>query len=137
MANIIIDDAHVELGATDVSDMVTKVTVKSSKDVKENTAMGADGITRLLGLSDFSIDVEFNQDFAASELDSVLWTLFSAGAAFTFKVRATSAAKGTSNPEFTGSVLMPEYTPLDAGVGDNATTKVSLVGTGGFTRATS
>lgn len=135
MASFAFTDAHVTVNGVDLSDHVRKVTIKTEVDDLENTAMGAVWKGRLGGLKDWSLDLEFNQDFAASNVDATLWPLL--GNVTTVTVRPTSAAKSATNPEYAGPALVAEYTPMDGSVGDLATTSVSWPGAGLLTRAVS
>ena len=98
--------------------------------------MGAEGMQRLAGLRDESIDVAFRQDFAAAQVDATLWPLYSGGTSFTVEIRPTSAAVGAGNPKWTGTCLIAEYTPVDGSVGDVAGADVTFEVDGVLTRAT-
>jgi hypothetical protein len=135
MANFVLTDASVVINAVDLSDQVRQVTVSVEADVQENTAMGDTYRSRLGGLKDWSIEVEFNQDFAASEVDATLWSCL--GTPVTVTAKGTSSAVGTANPSFSGSAILSAYAPLDGSVGDVATTSVTFQGAGTLTRATS
>lgn len=85
------------------------------------------------GLKSGSLAITFDDDVAASAIDSVLWPLL--GTVVTYEVRATNAAVGTSNPKFTGSVLINSHT-LGGSVGDLAGKTVTYPTSGAVTRAT-
>jgi hypothetical protein len=68
-------------------------------------------------------------------VDVTLFALLGTVVAFTAK--ATSSANSATNPEYQGSILITEYTPLDNSVGDLAKASVSWPTTGTVTRATS
>ena len=134
MATFAFIDARIELNSVVMSAMATSVTLKVNADELEDTAFGDTFRTRLGGLKDWTVDVDFNSDFAASQVDQTLFPLL--GTLVTIKLRPTSAAIGTTNPEYSGSVLITEYTPLDGGVGDLAKVSVSWPGSGVLARAT-
>lgn len=135
MASFAFTDARVELNSVVLSAYVRSVTLNTEAEDLEDTAMGDTYRSRLGGLKDWSVDIEFNQDFAASAVDVTIFALL--GTVVTIKVRPTSAAIGATNPEYSGSVLISEYNPLDGSVGDLATTSVSWPGAGALARATS
>lgn len=135
MGSFAFTDAHVTVNGIDLSDHVRKVTIKAEVDDLDNTAMGATYKGRLGGLKDWSVDLEFNQDFAASNVDATLWPLL--GTVTTVTVRPTSGSKSATNPEYSGPALVTEYTPMDGSVGDLATTSVSWPGAGVLARAVS
>lgn len=135
MASFAFTDASVTINSVDLSDHVRSVTLNIEAEDLEDTAMGDTFRSRIGGLKDWSIDIEFNQDFAASEVDATIFPLL--GTVVAVEVRPTSAPVSATNPKFSGNVLVSEYNPLDGSVGDLATTSVSWPGAGALTRATS
>ncbi len=134
MATFAFIDARIEINSVVMSAMATSCTLKVNADELEDTAFGDTYRTRLGGLKDWTVDVDFNSDFAASQVDQTLFPLL--GTLVTIKLRPTSSAISTTNPEYSGSVLITEYTPLDGGVGDLAKVSVSWPGSGVLARAT-
>lgn len=135
MATFVLTDARVEVNSVDISDWVTSVTLSTEVDEQEDTAMGDSWRSRLGGLKEWTIELEFNQDFASSAVDQTLWPLL--GTTTTVKVRPTSGSISATNPEYSGPALVKEYSPVDGGVGDTATTSVSWPSAGALARATS
>lgn len=139
MAKFTLVDAYLAVGAgpTNLSTHVRSVTLNYGAEIKDATCMGA-GQTKakMPGFIDWSIDVEFAQDFAASLVDATLSPLVGA-AAFNIHVKPTSAAASATNPEFWGTALLESYTPISGAVGDLATATVTFQGSGVLTRATS
>ncbi|MGI5493883.1 hypothetical protein [Microtetraspora malaysiensis] len=127
-------DAAVTINGVDLSDHVTKATLKIDVEDKETTAMGSGWKSRTGGLKEGSLELELNQDFATSKVDATIWPLLGTVVAVTIK--PTSAATGPANPQYSGTVLIKEYTPLDGSVGDLAKTSVSWPTSGAITRAT-
>lgn len=135
MASLVLTDAVVTVNAVDLSDFVTSVTISIEVDDQEDTAMGDSYRSRVPGLKEFSVDIDFNTDFAASAVDATIWPLVGTVTAVT--VKPTSAATAATNPLYSGNVLVTEYSPLDGGVGDLSTTSVSWPSAGALSRATS
>lgn len=102
------------------------------KDVTNYASLGWKEV--LGGIKSAELSCEFLQDVAATELDSIMWPLL--GTVVPFVVRADQAAVGTSNPEYTGSILIKSWNPLEGAVGDEATVSVSFPTSGAVTRAT-
>jgi hypothetical protein len=136
MAEFVLTNAHLTVNSVDLSDHVRSVTVNYSAELQDTTAMSDTSRGRLAGLKEWSVDVDFNQDYAASKVDATLFGLVGA-AAFTIAVRPVAATITTTNPEYTGSALLESYTPISGSVGDGATASVRLVGTATLTRSTS
>lgn len=134
MPSFVLTDARIEINAVNMSPFCTSATLKLEVDDQEDTAFGDTYRSRVPGLKDWSCDFDFNSDFAASAVDQTLWPLF--GTSVSIKIRPTSGSISATNPEYSGQVLVTEYTPIDGGVGDLATTKVSWPGNGTLSRAT-
>lgn len=135
MATFAFTDASVVINSVDLSDHVRQVTLDVSFDDLDDTAMGDTYRSRIGGLGDWNVSLEFNQDFAASEIDATLWPLM--GTTTTIVVKPTSGAVSATNPSYSGSVLVNDYSPLANSVGDLATVSVTWPGAGTLTRATS
>ena len=135
MASFSFTDCDLTINSVDMSGFATSVTLKIEVDDNENTTFGTTFKTRIARLKDWSVDIDFNSDFGASAVDATIWPLL--GTTTTITIKPTSSAVGSTNPSFSGSVLVTEYTPLDGGVGDLASVSVSWPGSGTLTRATS
>ena len=135
MASFSLTDAFVLINAANMSGMFTKLTLKVSAAELDNTAFGMTWHSRIGGLKDYELDVSFNQDFAAAQVDALIWPLF--GTVVTFEARPTSAARAVTNPAFTGSILISDYTPLDGSVGDLAGSSFVWKGAAALLRQTS
>lgn len=132
MASFAFTNATVSVNAVDLSTFTRSVTINTEAEDLEDTAMGDTFRSRIGGLKDWSVDIEFNQDFAASAVDVTIFALL--GTVVAVAVKPTSGAISATNPEYSGNVLVSEYNPLDGSVGDLATTSVSWPGAGALTR---
>lgn len=133
MAELVLKDASVVINSVDLSDHVSSVTINYSAAMLSKTAMGQNSETRLAGLKDFSLDVEFNQDYAASTIDATLFPLVGA-ASFPVVVKPTSGAVSATNPSYSGNALLESYSPVTGAVGEIAKVSVSMPGDGDLTR---
>jgi len=118
-----------------MSSFATSVTISVNVDDQESTTFGKTYKTRLGGLKEWTVDIDWVSDFAASAVDATIWPLL--GTLTTIKIRPTTSAIGSTNPEYSGTVLVSEYTPLEGSVGDLASGSVSWPGSDTLTRATS
>jgi hypothetical protein len=134
MAQFIFTDGYLLINAVNMSAMAKKITLKTSAAEHVTTTFGSTYESRIAGMKDYSLDLEFNQDMAATAVDGLLFPLL--GTVSTFEVRATSAAASTTNPAYRGSVLINDYAPLDGAQGDLAQTGASWPGTGTLLRQT-
>lgn len=135
MAELVLTDASVTCTGVNLSNRVRSVTIQYNADAVENTAMGDTTHTRLGGLKDWSVNIEFNQDYGAGSVDATLFP--KVGSTFAFVGRPTSAAVSATNPNFSGTALLESYQPINGSVGDLNTVSVSMVAAGALARATS
>lgn len=136
MAASVLTDVKVTINAVNLSTFCTSASLKIEVDEQETTAFGTSGYrSRIGGLKDASLDLEFNQDLAASAVNQTIQPLIGTVVAFTLK--QASGTTSATNPEWQGSLLITEYTPIDGGVGDLAKVKVSFPTTGALTYAVS
>ena len=127
--------ATLPIGGVDLSDKMTSARLEISYADVETTAFGAAVRTRLAGLGDATLNITFNLDFAASEVDATLNGLAGTATAFVFK--PTSASVSATNPSYAGSALVTSLTPISADGGSLSTASVSWPVSGALTRATS
>ena len=129
MARIVLTNVAVTFGTTDISSYVTSVTLGSTYDVVETTAFGNTARTRVAGLADNSVALEFNQDYAAGALEAVIYPTL--GTAVSITVRPVA---GTT-PAYRFSALVSEWTPLNGAVGELATASVTWPISGTITKS--
>lgn len=134
---MILRDAYLVVNSVNLSAYVKQVELNLKQEMGDNTAMGAAGRTREGGLKDESINVTWRQNYGVGLVDATLSAIYAAGTAVAVEVRPTSGAASTSNPKWTGNILMPEYTPISGEVGDVGEAESSFVVNGVLTRATS
>jgi hypothetical protein len=134
LAKFVATDYKVTINGTNLSTSLASVELPIEIDEQETTAFGSEWRTRIAGLKSGSITLEFHQDFASGALDSILWPLLGTNA--TVVVVPTSGTVTSSNPSYTGTFLVNQYTPYASTVGDLATVSVSWPLTGALTRAT-
>jgi hypothetical protein len=122
-------------GASDLSDHMSAVELDVEAEELDSTTFGSTGYKSMLGgLKSGSLKCTFKGDYAASNIDSILWPLL--GTVVAFDVKAVNAARSTSNPSYTGSVLISNVNPIAGGVGDLVEFDLTWPTTGTITRAT-
>ena len=135
MAELVLTNAKVVLNSVDLSDHVKSVSINYSADMQEDTAMGDDTHKMLGGLKNWSMDVEFNQDFGSSSVDATLFPLV--GSTFAVSVVPVNTTVSATNPNFNGTGILESYPPLGGAVGDIATTSVTINAASTLLRSTS
>jgi hypothetical protein len=136
MARIVLTDVGVVLGGVDLSDHIASVTITQSIDAVETTAFGDGGRTRVGGLEDSSLTLDFHQDFASGEVDATIAPLVGGTASFVIAPFGTGVAASGTAPRYSGTVLLTEWTPLNGAVGDLSTASVTWPVSGVIARGT-
>lgn len=138
MARIVLTDAFVTINGVNLSDHIASITINETTDVVETTAFSSTAAkTRIAGLEDNSVTLEFHQDFAANNVEATINGSTSlVGTVTTIVVRPTSASVGATNPSYTFSALVSEWQSLSASVGELSTASVTWPISGAITKAT-
>lgn len=135
MARFVATDYKVVFGTANFSSLVAAVTLEFTAEEQDVTAFGTAGFReRIAGLKDGSLSVDFHQDFAAGSIDSYFWG--NLGSAVAVTLTPTSGSATSSNPVYSGTVLITGWSPMASSVGDLATVSVSYPTSGVWTRAT-
>lgn len=135
MAVLVLTDASITVNSVALSDHANSVTLNYEIDSVETTAFGSTGHKFTGGLQNNSLDIEFLQDFAASNVEATIFSLV--GTTTTVVIKPTSAAVGASNPSYTlTGCFLAAHTPVAAAVGELAMTSLSFTG-GVLTKAVS
>lgn len=135
MAKIVLTNPSITVNSVDLSDHIAKVTINIKKDEVDTTAFGSTGKTRVGGLEDSSISIDFHQDFASGSVEATLFPLL--GTTTTVVVKPVNTTTSTTNPAYTASVLCTEWAPVDGSVGDLMAPSVTWPVSGTVARTTS
>jgi hypothetical protein len=134
MAKFVATDYSVSVNGTDFSTSLASVELTVESDDVETTAFGGEWRTRVGGLKQASLTLEFHQDFGASSVDATLFPLLNTIA--TVVILPTSDSVAATNPSYTAECLVNQYQPFASSVGDLATLSVTWPVSGTVTRAT-
>ncbi len=134
MAKFVATDYKITINGANFSTSLASVELPIEVEEQETTAFGSSWRTRIAGLKSGSITLEFHQDFGASAVDATLYPLLGTNA--TVVVQPTSATVSATNPTYTGTYLVTQYSPFTSTVGDLATLSVTWPLSGELTRAT-
>lgn len=138
MAKAILRDCVIVVNSVDFSDHCSSVEVNASKDDIDTTSFNGSGRERKAGLQDNSFVLNFQQDFAAANVDATLFPLWNNETEFTVSIKPFVGATSTTNPQYSGTCILLEYSPLSGAVGELSETSVTFpVQRGTFARATS
>jgi hypothetical protein len=134
MAKLVLTNPSISIAGTDLSSSISSVTLDTKYDIIETTSFGSTAKTRVAGLADNSVTIEFFQDFAASSVEATIFPLLGTAAALVIKPVASTVT--TQNPSFSVSALVSEWQPLKGGIGQLATASVTWPVSGAITKAT-
>jgi len=124
------------INSNDLSEYTRKAEVAVEVEEKDVTNYKSLGWKEVIGgIKSGTLACEFLQDYAATELDSIMWPLL--GTVVPFEVRPDQASVGTSNPSYSGNILISGWSPVTGSVGDEATVSQDFSTSGAVTRATS
>jgi hypothetical protein len=134
MAKFYAQDYKITIGTAVLSEDIASVTLDITSDEVETTAFGSTYRTRIGGLKDASVSLDFHQDFGAGSVDALLFPLM--GSTVAVKIAPTSGTVTATNPEYRFTALVTQYQPFAGAVGDLATLSVTWPVSGEVVRGT-
>ena len=123
MPKLVLTNPRVILDGFDISDHCASISFGTVYDLVEVTQVGDIAKKMVAGLEDNSLSLEIQQDFGTSQVESVIYP--NRGLRVNCSVRPVNAARSATNPEYDFQVLISEWSPLSASVGDLATVTVN------------
>lgn len=135
MAKFVLTNPSISIGGVQLEDHVGSVTLTEAYAEVATTAFGDTAVTRIAGLGDHSISLDFHEDFAATEVHATIAPLV--GSTTSIIVKPVNETTSATNPSFTMTVLVTEWPLLNGAVGDLATASVTWPVSGAITTATS
>jgi hypothetical protein len=134
MAKFAATDYKITVAGVDFSTNLNSVELSQEADDLETTAFGQSWRSRIGGLNNASITLNFMQDFAAGSVDAILSPLLATLA--TVVIKPTSGTVTATNPSYTMTALVTQYSPFASSVGDIATLSVTWPVSGSVVRGT-
>jgi hypothetical protein len=136
MAKMVLTAAYIAINSVDRSSWCSKVELTAEVEEKDVTVFTSLGWKEVLGgLKSGSVALTLKNDVATGQLDETMWALF--GTLPTFEVRASNGSVSTSNPKYTGSCLVKNWSPVSGSPGDVNEASYTYPTSGAVTRATS
>jgi hypothetical protein len=134
MAKFAATDYKISVAGTDFSTNLNSVELAQEADDLETTAFGQGWRTRIGGLYNATVTLNFMQDFGSGSVDAVLNPLL--GSIATVIIQSASGTVSATQPKYTATCLVTQYSPFASSVGDIATLSVSWPVSGTVTRGT-
>lgn len=126
MSKIVLKDCSIVIAGVDFSDHSNSVEIALKKASIDTTNFSGGGKEAIAGLSEDTISVDLQQDFAPAEVNATLTPLYVNETEFTVVVKPHTGAVSATNPSFTATCILLEYQPLAGKVGDLSNTKVKF-----------
>ena len=119
---------------SDLSVYTTQAMVDVKANMLDSTNFGSGGYhAEIPGIKSGSFGLTFNQSYTASEIDVIIrTTLGGLGSLAYIDLKATSSARGATNPSFVAAFYISDYTFLNGNVGDKNGLSVTWNTTGKF-----
>lgn len=134
MAVFALINEHLTINSVDLSDHVRQAVLTLDSTVLDSTAMGDGWMENIFGLKSGQLQVEFNDDYAASNVDATLWAAF--GTNVSFIVRPDAGAVSATNPNYTGLIGISQIV-VGGQLNEVARKSLTFPTSGAVTRATS
>jgi hypothetical protein len=135
MGTVVYRDAYVWINGKDYSGDVKSATLNYSSEMLDATAMGADTRKKKGGLKNWSVDLEFHQDFTANHVGADMFALV--GTTTCFELRPLNSCTTAINPSFSAVGVIDAAPPVGGGVGTLLETKTSIQSFSSLSRASS
>jgi hypothetical protein len=138
MAKFTLKHPKIDINGTDLENHASSIEISSEYDEVEFTSFCSDFKEYGQGLGDCTWTIDFFQDFAALNVDAVLWPLSQSGGTFLIKATAGSEAVSATNPLYSMTSRMFSYSPIAGAIGEASTTSVTFrnASSSGLTRGT-
>ena len=135
MAVFLQNTVTVTINGIDLTDHIAQVTWTESSAELDTTAMGDANVTRIGGLKDGSLGLDFHQDFSSSQVYATLYPLL--GTVTTVTMTPVAGALAATNPKHSASAFVNEVPIIDGSVSDLASISVTWPLSGPVTVTTS
>jgi hypothetical protein len=107
----------------DFSDHISSITLGTVHETIDTTEVGQVYRRVIAGLGTNSVNFEFYQDFATNSVEDIIYDWI--GTRVLCRIKPTTSSVSSTNPEYEFQVLITEWTPLNAGVGQISTINVN------------
>jgi hypothetical protein len=134
VAKFVATDYNITINGASFSSSLAAATLDITVEEQDTTAFGNTARTRVGGLQDASLSLDFHQDFGATAVDATLFPLL--GSYATVVIKPTSGTVTATNPTYTALCLVTQYQPFASSVGDLASLAVSWPVSGPVVRGT-
>jgi hypothetical protein len=135
MAVTVLISPQITVNSVDLTNRIDTVKLTEKYADVDTTAFGSGSKTRVAGLGDHSVALNFQQDFAGSEVEQTIYPLI--GTVVSVMVKPLNATTTTTNPAYTFSASIVDWSPVNGKVGALMMSSVTWPISGAITKATS
>lgn len=138
MAKFVGRNLRVKVGTVDLTSNVAAVTINETVDEIESTAFNQAARTRLGGLSDASVTIDFHQDYGTGSVHDAIGSVFGGTSTVTVLVGTilNQGTAGTGAPLVSIPCLVSQRDVVNSQVGDISTFSVTWPANGAITVST-
>lgn len=134
MAKLTLPAPFLSVDGVDLSARVESLNLTYESEANDASSGGDATRGMLAGLKNWGLEVNFRQDYAAASVDATLFDKL--GTECALVIRHSTAVVGVTNPEYTATGLLTNYTPLGGSVGGVIDAPATWVPAGDLARAT-
>ena len=126
MAVQVLTNASISIAGSDVAARSNSVTLNYEIDSVEVTAFGGNHVFTG-GLQNNSVEITLQQDFAATQVESIIYPLV--GTTTTLIIIPVNTTVSSTNPRYTiSNAYLAAHTPVAGAVGELAMTTLTFTG---------
>lgn len=133
MAKEVLTNCRVEIDSVAYSNAFKSAEINGDTEVLETTGFGDTARTFAFGFKNWSVTLEFNDDFADNQLSEQRFAWW--GTKKAIKIRKDTGTISPTNPEYTGTVIFQTVPLFAASFGEVSGGTMTLQGDGTLTRA--
>jgi len=137
MPKFVATNFQISLNGVDLTSSLSSATLEITSNEVETTTFGTASTayrTVVGGIVSGSVKLDFYQDYASASVDATLNSLINTIG--TVVIKPLGSAVTSTNPSYTATCLINNYTPVSGTIGDLSSFSVTWPTTGTITRAT-
>jgi hypothetical protein len=123
---VFLNATKVKIGTLDISDHVSSATLTQSADELEITSMGDQSRRYVTGLQTGKLDIEFFNDFGATQVSAALQTALNTTVVAKVMPGTNGTTISATNPLYTVSILVNNLTPIVGAAGEISSASLSF-----------
>ena len=136
MAKFVATDYNITINGTPFSSSLAALTLEITSEEQDVSSFGGTFRSRIGGLKDASLTLDFHQDFGAGGLATYVSEAQVGTLGTVVIIAGNGTAASSTTPAYTAVCLVSSVTPVAGAVGDLSTFSVTWPTSGEITKAT-